>query len=148
MQCAEVFATKFVAVNAYNCRLRVALTAVITHRQSYYQVVIFAKYATIKLESTMADIQKVSVALTGEQLAALKSAVEAGEYATTSEIVREAIRDWQLKREFRQEDIRRLRQLWDEGKASGPARALDWEKLRQEAERRLAEMKSAQPDDR
>ena len=95
----------------------------------------------------MADIQKVSVALTGEQLTALKAAVEAGEYATTSEIVREAIRDWQLKRELRQEDIRRLRQLWDEGKASGPARPLDWEKLRQEAERRLAEMKSAQPDD-
>ena len=44
----------------------------------------------------MADIQKVSVALTGEQLAALKAAVEAGEYATTSEIVREALRDWRL----------------------------------------------------
>jgi len=96
----------------------------------------------------MADIQKVSVALTGEQLATLKAAVEAGEYATTSEIVREAIRDWQLKRELRQEDIRRLRQLWDEGKASGPARPLDWERLLQDANRRLAEMKSAQPDDR
>jgi Arc/MetJ-type ribon-helix-helix transcriptional regulator len=41
----------------------------------------------------MPDIQKVSVALTGEQLAVLKAAVETGEYATTSEIVREAIRD-------------------------------------------------------
>ena len=48
----------------------------------------------------MADIQKVSVALTGEQVAALKAAVEAGEYATTSEIVREALRDWQFKRSF------------------------------------------------
>jgi len=62
------------------------------------------------------DIQKVSVALTGEQLAALKAAVEAGEYATTSEIVREAIRDWQFKHELRQEDVRRLRQLWDEAR--------------------------------
>jgi antitoxin ParD1/3/4 len=70
------------------------------------------------------DIQKVSVALTGEQLAALKAAVEAGEYATTSEIVREAIRDWQFKRELRREDVKRLRQLWDEGKASGPAPAV------------------------
>ncbi len=95
----------------------------------------------------MADIQKVSIALTGEQLAALKAAVATGEYATTSEIVREAIRDWQFKRELRQEDIRRLRQLWDEGKASGPARPLDWEELRQEAERRLAEMKAARSDD-
>jgi len=48
----------------------------------------------------------MSVALTSEQVAALKAAVEAGEYATTSEIVREAIRDWRLKRELRQEAIR------------------------------------------
>jgi antitoxin ParD1/3/4 len=96
----------------------------------------------------MADIQKVSVALTSEQLTALKAAVEAGEYATTSEIVREAIRDWQFKRELRQEDIRRLRRLWDEGKASGPARPLDWDELRQEAERRLTQMKPVRSDDR
>ena len=85
----------------------------------------------------MADIQKVSVALTGEQLAALKAAVESGEYATTSEIVREAIRDWQLKRELRQEDIRRLRQLWDEGKASGPAKPFDIERTSAAARARL-----------
>ena len=54
-------------------------------------------------ETPLADIQKVSVALTGEQLAVLKAAVEAGEYATTSEIVREALRDWQFKRDLRHE---------------------------------------------
>jgi antitoxin ParD1/3/4 len=85
----------------------------------------------------MADIQKVSVALTGEQLAALKAAVEAGEYATTSEIVREAIRDWQLKRTLRLEDIRRLRQLWDEGKASGPGKPFDIERTVAAAKKRL-----------
>ena len=76
----------------------------------------------------MSDIQKVSVALTGEQLAALKAAVESGEYATTSQIVREAIRDWQFKRGLRQEDVNRLRQLWDEGKASGTAKPFDVER--------------------
>jgi antitoxin ParD1/3/4 len=85
----------------------------------------------------LADIQKVSVALTGEQLAALKAAVETGEYATTSEIVREAIRDWQFKRELRQEDIKRLRQLWDEGKASGPAEPFDVERTLAAAKARL-----------
>ena len=85
----------------------------------------------------MADIQKVSVALTGEQLAALKAAVEAGEYATTSEIVREAVRDWQFKRELRQEEVKRLRRLWDEGKASGQPEPLDFDELRREARRRL-----------
>ncbi len=85
----------------------------------------------------MSDIQKVSVALTAEQLNALKAAVETGEYATTSEIVREAIRDWQFKRELRQEDVKRLRRIWDEGKASGPAKPLDFARLRHEARQRL-----------
>jgi antitoxin ParD1/3/4 len=81
----------------------------------------------------MPDVQKISVALTGEQVGALKAAVDAGEYATTSEIVREAIRDWQFKRELRQEDLRRLRQRWDQGKASGVASPRDLDHLRQEA---------------
>jgi antitoxin ParD1/3/4 len=88
----------------------------------------------------VADIQKVNIALTGGQLAALKAAVEAGEYATTSEVVREAIRDWQFKRELRQEDIKRLRQLWDEGKASGPAEPFDVERTLAAAEARLKEV--------
>jgi Arc/MetJ-type ribon-helix-helix transcriptional regulator len=56
----------------------------------------------------MADVQKVSVALTGEQVATLKAAVDAGEYATTSEIVREAIRDWQRKRRLQRDEHPRL----------------------------------------
>jgi antitoxin ParD1/3/4 len=86
------------------------------------------------------DIQKVSVALTGEQLAALKAAVDGGEYSTTSEIVREAIRDWQFKRELRQKDIERLRRLWDEGKASGPAEPFDIERTIAAARARLKEV--------
>ena len=85
----------------------------------------------------MLDIQKVSVALTGEQIAALKSAVDTGEYATTSEIVREAIRDWQFKRELRHEDIKRLRNMWKQGKASGPAKPMDFVELSREARKRL-----------
>jgi antitoxin ParD1/3/4 len=85
----------------------------------------------------MPDVQKISVALTGEQLAALKAAVETGEYATTSEIIREAVRDWQFKRELRQEDVKRLRKLWDEGKASGPAKPLDIERTLAAAKARL-----------
>jgi len=86
----------------------------------------------------MPDVQKISVALTGEQVGALKAAVDTGEYATTSEIVREAIRDWQFKRELRQEDLRRLRQLWDQGKASGAAAPVEFEPARREARQRLA----------
>jgi antitoxin ParD1/3/4 len=85
----------------------------------------------------MPDIQKVSVALTGEQIAVLKSAVETGEYATTSEAIREALRDWQWKRELRGEELKRLREAWREGKASGPGAPLDLAGTREEARRRL-----------
>jgi antitoxin ParD1/3/4 len=87
--------------------------------------------------SKMSDIHKVSIALTGEQIAALKAAVETGEYATTSEIVREAIRDWQFKHELRLEDIKRLRQMWSKGVASGPAKPVNFDELRREARQRL-----------
>ncbi len=86
----------------------------------------------------MPDVRKISIALTGEQIGALKAAVETGEYATTSEIVREAIRDWQFKRELRLEDLRRLRQLWDQGKNSGVATAVNFDNARREARQRLA----------
>lgn len=86
----------------------------------------------------MANVEKVSIALTTEQIAALKAVVEAGEYATTSEVVREAVRDWQAKRELRQEELLRLRRLWDEGKASGQAEPVDFDDLRREARARLA----------
>lgn len=81
----------------------------------------------------MSNIEKLSVALTSEQAAAIRAAVERGEYATTSE----AIRDWRQKREWRREDIQRLRQLWDEGLASGSAGPVDMDALRREARERL-----------
>jgi antitoxin ParD1/3/4 len=86
----------------------------------------------------MPDVQKLSIALTSAQVDALKAAVDSGEYATTSEVVREAVRDWQLKRELRREDLHRLRELWDEGKTSGSSRKADFAKVRREARRRLA----------
>ena len=92
----------------------------------------------------MPEVQKVSVALTGEQVATLKNAVDSGEYATTSEIVREALRDWQRKRELHGEDVQRLRQLWAEGKQSGPAAPANLGKVRQEARQRLSKAASRQ----
>jgi antitoxin ParD1/3/4 len=91
----------------------------------------------------MANIEKISVALTSEQVATLRAAVDAGEYATTSEIVREAVRDWQMKRKLQREDLRTLRRLWDEGKASGPAQPLDFREVRREGRRLLARTDSA-----
>ena len=85
----------------------------------------------------MPDIRKVSVALTGEQVVSIRAAVDAGEYATTSEIVREALREWQFKRQARQEATNRLREAWDRGKTSGQPAVLNFAELHDEARKRL-----------
>jgi antitoxin ParD1/3/4 len=91
----------------------------------------------------MPDIQKISIALTSEQLAALRQAVDAGEYATTSEVVRDAIRDWQLKRGLRQDEVKRLARLWDGGKASGPVEPFDIERTLARAKARATKKTAA-----
>lgn len=65
----------------------------------------------------MADIERVTIALTAELAQTVRSAVEAGEYASTSEIVREALRDWSDKRLLRQRDLERLRAKLQQGAA-------------------------------
>ena len=69
----------------------------------------------------MANVEKVSVALTPEMAGMMRAAVETGEYASASEVMREALRDWKTRRAQREQAIEGLRQLWDEGLASGAA---------------------------
>ena len=88
----------------------------------------------------MPEVRKVSIGL-GELIKALKATVEAGQYDTTNAIVPE-FRDSQLQ-QVREENIKRLRQLWNEGKSSGPARPLDIGKLRREARTWLKAIKKA-----
>jgi antitoxin ParD1/3/4 len=86
----------------------------------------------------MPNVEKISVAVTAQQATLLRDAVETGAYATTSEIVREAVRDWETKWEARQADTRRLRGLWDEGKASGKPTPVNFDTLREEARQELS----------
>lgn len=85
----------------------------------------------------MAGVAKVSVALTPELHQLVQEAVAAGDYASTSEVMREALRDWKERRERKREAILELRRLWDEGIASGPAAPLDFEAIKREGRRRL-----------
>ncbi|MBI1867572.1 MAG: type II toxin-antitoxin system ParD family antitoxin [Methylocystis sp.] len=68
----------------------------------------------------MANVEKVSVALTPEMAAMMRQVVETGEYASASEVMREALRDWKFKRAQRERAIEELGRLWDAGVASGP----------------------------
>ena len=70
----------------------------------------------------MTKIDKISVAITREQHAKIKAAIARGDYASTSEVIRTALREWELKEEMRRLEGERIGRLWDEGIASGPAR--------------------------
>ncbi|WP_295541860.1 type II toxin-antitoxin system ParD family antitoxin [uncultured Thiohalocapsa sp.] len=87
----------------------------------------------------MAHVEKVSVALTAEMLAAVREAVESGEYASSSEVMREALRDWKRRRLLEQREIEELRCLWQEGLESGSGRFADMAAIKAEARRRLVQ---------
>ena len=60
----------------------------------------------------MPNVEKISIALPPEMVAVVRQAVETGEYASSSEVVRDALRDWTQKRSLRQQGIDELRQVW------------------------------------
>jgi len=57
--------------------------------------------------------EKLSISVTGEHARLINDAVASGDYASTSEVIRDALRAWKAKRV--------LGQIWDEGVASGRA---------------------------
>jgi antitoxin ParD1/3/4 len=92
----------------------------------------------------MSKIEKISVAITAEQHARIKAAVQRGDYATTSEVIRTALREWELKEEMRRVEGERIARLWDEGLASGPARERPIDDIIAEARARLEKNRAAE----
>ena len=62
----------------------------------------------------MAAIEKISIALPREMVTLVRGAVETGEYASTSEVVRDALRDWTAKRTLMQQGMEELRRVWQQ----------------------------------
>ena len=60
----------------------------------------------------MRSIEKISIALPPEMISLVRQAVEAGEYSSSSEVVREALREWSHKRTLRKEGLEELRRVW------------------------------------
>ncbi len=69
----------------------------------------------------MANVEKISIALPPDMARLVRAAVESGEYAATSDVVREALRDWKLKRRVAVLELDELRLLVREGMESGPS---------------------------
>lgn len=86
----------------------------------------------------MATVEKISVALTSEMADMVRSAVNSGEYASGSEVIRDALREWKLKRVLYQRQLEDLRRQWQEGVDSGRAEPFTTEDIRREVHRRGA----------
>jgi antitoxin ParD1/3/4 len=65
----------------------------------------------------MADIERITITLPGDMAAVVKGAVEVGDYASTSEVVRAALRDWKMKRALQLQELVALKADIDKGLA-------------------------------
>jgi antitoxin ParD1/3/4 len=68
----------------------------------------------------------------------LKEVVDSGEYTSTSEVIREALRGWKARRTVHEMEIEELRKLWNEGIASGSGRFSSIDEIKAEARHRMS----------
>ncbi|RVD51991.1 MAG: type II toxin-antitoxin system ParD family antitoxin [Mesorhizobium sp.] len=64
-------------------------------------------------------MRTLTISLTPQQAARLQSAVDAGGYASNSEVVREALRLWEQREELRALELDQLKRAYADGMASG-----------------------------
>jgi antitoxin ParD1/3/4 len=85
----------------------------------------------------MASVEKITIALTPEMAGFVRTVVQSGEYASTSEAIRDAVREWKERRDLLGYTIDELRGLAREGFDSGPSQRSSMDDVRTEARRRL-----------
>jgi len=76
----------------------------------------------------MAEIERMTITLPAEMAGAVKEAVDGGDYASSSEVVREALRDWKMKRAVQAQEFLALKAEIDKGiedLAAGRVRGFD-----------------------
>ncbi|MCR6646392.1 MAG: ribbon-helix-helix protein, CopG family [Terricaulis sp.] len=68
------------------------------------------------------SIEKISVSIPADLMGDVRAAIADGDYATASEVLRDALRDWKLKRKIAALEVNELRRLWDEADDGEPLR--------------------------
>ncbi|HLJ71510.1 MAG TPA: ribbon-helix-helix protein, CopG family [Roseiarcus sp.] len=94
----------------------------------------------------MSEIERLTITLTAEMAAAVKHAVEIGDYASTSEVVRSALRDWKTKRALQLEELAALKADIDAGLAdvaAGRVKKFDAARLVARGRKLLADRSSS-----
>ena len=68
----------------------------------------------------MGAIERMTITMPAELAEVLRQTVAGGEYASTSEVVREALRDWTRSRDTERRELEALRAAIKAGLDSGP----------------------------
>ena len=80
----------------------------------------------------MAEIERLTITLPAEMAALVRGAVDEGDYASSSEVVREALRDWKAKRALQLHELEALKAEIDRGLAdlaAGRVQEFDAERI-------------------
>jgi antitoxin ParD1/3/4 len=92
----------------------------------------------------MTELERLTITLTPELSQTIKAAVTEGDYASASEVIREALRDWKTRRELRQEELAALKSDIDQALAqvaSGQLNEFNTDRIVERARKLLAARK-------
>ncbi len=65
----------------------------------------------------MSTIERMTITMPADMAAVVKAAVDSGDYASTSEVVRDALREWKMRRAVQLQEIAALKADIDKGLA-------------------------------
>jgi antitoxin ParD1/3/4 len=90
-------------------------------------------------------IERMTITLPPDMASVVKSAVNTGDYASVSEVVREALRDWKMKRALQLQELEALQSDIDKGLADlaeGRVKDFDAERIIAKGRQLLARTRS------
>ena len=94
----------------------------------------------------MSDFEKVSVLLPAELARAVRDAVDGKRYAAESDVLIDALQDWEVRQRLRAEKLERLRASIQEGidSGAGPLTREEVEQIKREGRAILATRSAAE----
>ena len=90
----------------------------------------------------MSEIERLTITLPAEMATTVKEAVDGGDYASSSEVIREALREWKMKRAIQMQQLEALRADIDKGLkdfAEGRIKPFDPERIKKRGRQLLRE---------